>query len=270
VPAGKTLRQVWAAQYLEGNGQFGWREVKAMPSPATRLPSPYATEARYSTKREVEWGGYTVPGTATCEAETPHWIVNGETTPATTPDDHMLTRVHTSLERRGLLPAEPLGDKGYTDSPLLVESQQTYGGTLLGPVADDARWQARAGTGLDQSQVLVDWERKVVPCPLGKQRLSWLPNTYKHGMTWEGRFARTDCPPCLHRAQGTRAKQEPRLVGLQERAQYEARHAARQRQPTAACQRQYAPRAGIEHTHAQGRRRCGLRQARYSGLAKTH
>jgi transposase len=270
VPAVKTLRQVWAEQYMEVNGQFGWREVKDMPSPATLIPSPYDTEARYSTKREVEWVGYKVHVTETCDAETPHLIVNVETTPATTPDDNMLTRVHTSLERRGLLPAEHLVDKGYTDSQILVESQQTYGVTLLGPVADDPSWQARAGTGFDKSQFLVDWDRKVVTCPMGKQSISWLPNTYKNGMTWEVRFARKDCTPCLHRAQCTRAKQEPRLVGLQEREQYEALQAARQRQTTEAFQRQYAPRAGIESTHAQGIRRCGLRQSRYIGLAKTH
>src|SRR5262245_66545330 len=71
-------------------------------------------------------------------------------------------------------------------------------------------------------------------------------------MTWEARFARKDCTPCLHRAQCTRAKKEPRLVGLQAREQYEALHAARQRQTTDAFAQQYAPRAGIEGTHAQG------------------
>ena len=59
-------------------------------------------------------------------------------------------------------------------------------------------------------------------------------------------------------------------MGLKEREQYEALQAARQRQTTEAFQRQYAPRAGIESTHAQGIRRCGLRQSRYIGLAKTH
>jgi Transposase DDE domain len=227
-------------------------------------------EARYSTKREIEWVGYKVHVTETCEAETPHLIVNVETTPATTPDDHMVRCVHTSLEQRALLPAEHLVDKGYTDSQVLVESQRTYGVTRIGPVADDPSWQARAGTGFDQSQFLVDWDRQVVTCPMGKQSISWLPNTYKNGMTWEVRFARKDCTPCLHRAQWTRAKKEPRLLGLQEREPYEALQAARQRQTTEAFHRQYAPRAGIESTHAQGIRRCGLRQARYIGLAKTH
>jgi transposase len=270
VPAVKTLRQVWAEQYSEVNGKLSWREVKDMPSPAALIPSPYDPEARYSTKREIEWVGYKVHVTETCDAETPHLIVNVETTPATTPDDHMVKCVHTSLKQRGLLPAEHLVDKGYTDSQVLVESQRTYGVTLIGPVADDPSWQARAGTGFDKSQVLVDWDHKVVTCPMGKQSISWLPNTDKNGMTWEVRFARKDCTPCPRRAQCTRAKKEPRLVGLQEREPYEALQAARQRQTTEAFQRQYAPRAGIESTHAQGIRRCGLRQSRYRGLAKTH
>jgi transposase len=58
-------------------------------------------------------------------------------------------------------------------------------------------------------------------------------------------------------------------VGLQAREQYEALQVARQRQTTQEFRRQYAPRAGIESTHAQAIRRCGLRQARYGGLAKT-
>jgi transposase len=271
VPAVKTLRQVWTEQYIEVNGQLSWREVKDMPSPAALIASPYDPEARYSTKREVEWVGYKVHVTETCDTETPHLIVNVETTPATTPDDNMVENVHVCLEQRGFLPAEHLVDKGYTDAQVLVDRQQKYGVTLIGPVADDPSWQARAGTGFDKSQFVVDWERKVVTCPMGKQSISWLPNTYpKNGIMWEVRFARKDGTPCLHRAQCTRAKKEPRLLGLQAREQYEALQAARQRQTTEAFSQQYASRAGMESTHAQGIRRCGLRQARYIGLTKTH
>lgn len=271
VPAIQTLRRVWAEQYVEVNGTLSWREVKDMPSPAELIASPYDPEARYSTKREVEWVGYKVHLTETCETDTPHLIVNVETTPATTPDDHMVESVHVSLAERGLLPAEHLVDKGYTDSQVLVESQRTYGVTLIGPVADDPSWQARTGTGFDKSQFLVDWERQVVTCPMGQQSISWLPHTYpKSGMMWEVRFARKDCTPCPHRAQCTRAKKEPRIVGLQAREPYEALQEARKRQTTEEFRQQYAPRAGIESAHAQGIRRCGLRQARYVGLAKTH
>jgi hypothetical protein len=160
-------------------------------------------------------------------------IKNVETTPATTPDDHMVESVHASLAQRGLLPAEHLVDKGYTDAPVLVDSQQTYGVTLIGPVADDPSWQARTGTGFDKSPCVVDWERQVVTGPMGTQRISWLPHTYpKSGLMWEVRFARKDCTPCPHRAQCTRAKKEPRLIGLQAREPYEALQAARHRQTT--------------------------------------
>ena len=271
VPAVQTLRRVWAEQYVEVHGTLNWREVKDMPSPAELIASPYDPEARYSTKRAVEWIGYKVHLTETCDPATPHLIVNVETTPATTPDDQMLATIHASLEPRELLPAEHLVDKGSTDSQVLVDSQRTYGVTLLGPVADDPSWQARAGTGFDKAQFLVDWDRQIVTCPMGKQSISWLPNTYpQNGMTWEARFARKDCTPCPQRAQCTRAKKEPRIVGLQAQEQYEALHTARQRQTTEAFAQQYAPRAGIEGTHAQGIRRCGLRQARYIGLARTH
>jgi len=172
IPAVQTLRRVWAEQYVEVNGTLSWCEVKDMPSPAALIASPYDPEARYSTKRAVEWIGYKGHLTETCDPATPHLIVNVETTPATTPDDQMIATVHASLEPRGLLPAEHLVDKGYTDSQVLVESQRTYGVTLLGPVADDPSWQARAGTGFDKAQFLVDWERKVVTCPMGKQRVS--------------------------------------------------------------------------------------------------
>jgi transposase len=271
VPAVQLLRRVWAEQYVEVEGRPHWREVKDMPSPAELIASPYDAEARYSTKRAVEWIGYKVHLTETCDPATPHLIVNVETTPATTPDDHMLAPIHASLEPRGLLPAEHLVDKGYTDSQVLVDSQRLYGVTLIGPVADDPSWQARASTGFDKAHFLVDWDREVVTCPMGKQSISWLPNTSpQNGMTWEARFARKDCTPCPQRAQCTRAKKEPRIVGLQAQEQYEALHAARQRQTTKAFAQQYAPRAGIEGTHAQGIRRCGLRQSRYIGLARTH
>ena len=271
IPAVHTLRQVWVEQYVTVQGRLVWREVKDMPPPADLIASPYDSEARYSTKREIEWVGYKVHVTETCEEDMPHVIVNVETTPATTPDDHMVAVVHASLAPRDLLPTEHLVDKGYTDSHVLVDSQRDHAVTIVGPVADDPSWQARAGEGFDKSCFLVDWDRHVVTCPAGKQSISWLPNTYpKNGMMWEVRFARKDCTPCVHRSQCTKAKKEPRLLGLQAREPYEALQVARQRQMTDAFRAQYAARAGIESTHEQAIRRAGLRRCRYIGQAKTH
>jgi transposase len=271
VPAVLTLRRVWAEQYTGEPGQLQWREVKDMPSPAELISSPYDTEARYSTKRNMEWVGYKVHFTETCDEDRPHLIVNVETTPATTPDDNMIDVVHESQEPRDLLPGEHLVDKGYTDSQVLVNSERQYDVTIIGPVAEDPSWQARAGEGFDKGSFAVDWERQVVTCPAGKQSISWLPNTTpQSGMAFEARLARKDCTPCPFRAQCTKAKQEPRIIGLLPREQHEALQAARRRQTTEEFHQQYAARAGIEGTHEQAVRRCGLRRCRYVGQSKAH
>jgi transposase len=271
IPTVQTLRRVWAEQYVGEPGQLHWREVKDMPSPAELISSPYDTDARYSTKRQVEWVGYKVHFTETCDEDRPNLIVNVETTPATTPDDNMIEQVHESLEQHDRLPGEHLVDKGYTDAEVLVESQREYGVTIVGPVAEDPSWQARAGEGFDKGSFEVDWEREVVTCPAGKKSISWLPNTYpQNGIAFEARFAKKDCTPCPFRGQCTKSKQEPRIIGLLPREQHEALQAARRRQETEEFRQQYAARAGIEGTHEQAVRRCGLRRCRYIGQAKAH
>ena len=271
IPAVQVLRRVWAEQYVEQDGQVRWRPVEEMPPPADMVSSPYDTDARYSTKRDSSWVGYKVHVTETCDADAPHVIVNVETTAATTPDDNMLAVIHKSLESRDLLPAEHLVDKGYTDSRVLVDSRNDHGITITGPVADDPSWQARSEEGLDKSQFVVDWDRQVVTCPAGNRSISWLPSTYpQKGTVFEARFARRDCTPCPLRSRCTRSKREPRIIGLQAREHHEALQAARKQQDTAEFQESYAARAGIEATHGQAVRRCGLRRCRYIGLAKTH
>jgi len=271
LPAVTVLRRVWDEQYVETAGRVALRAVEAMPSPAGLVASPYDPQARYSSKRGTAWVGYKVQLTETCDPDLPSLIVNVATTPATTPDDNMLAAVHASLAARDLLPGEHLVDKGYTDSHVLVDSRRRFGVEVVGPVADDPSWQAREGEGFAKAAFLVDWERRVVTCPAGKRSISWLPDTYpKNGMVFEARFARKDCTPCPLRARCTRAKLEPRIIGLQAREHYEALHAARHRQTTPEFRARYAPRAGIEATHEQAVRRCGLRHARYLGLAKTH
>jgi transposase len=271
LPAVGTLRRVWAEQYTGAPGQLRWRAVKDMPSPAGLISSPYDTDARYSTKRGMEWVGYKVHFTETCDADRPRLIVNVETTPATTPDDNMIEEVHESEKGRDLLPGEHLVDKGYTDSEVLVSSAREYGVTIVGPVAEDPSWQARAGAGFDKGSFVVDWEREVVTCPEGKESISWLPHTDRQsGMAFEARFARADCTPCPFREQCTRSKQEPRIIGLLPREQHEALQAARREQGTEEFRGRYAARAGIEGTHEQANRRCGLRRCRYIGEAKAH
>ncbi len=272
LPAVQILRQVWATQYVTEDESMRLGSAAELPPSAKQVCSPYDPEARYSKKRDTTWVGYKVQVTETCDpaCEGPHVITNVETTPATTPDDNMIAVVHQSLEKRGLLPGEHLVDKGYTDSHVLVDSKQHYGVTITGPVADDPSWQARLDDGLTKAVFEVDWDRKVVTCPAGKQSISWLPSTHtESGMVFEARFATRDCFPCPLRPRCTRGKREPRIVGMQAREQFEALQGARKHQKTEAFRERYAARAGIEGTHAQAVSRCGLRRCRYVGLAKT-
>ena len=271
LPMVQVLRQVWAAQYVADGGRMRLGSAAELPPSAEQVCSPYDPEARYSTKRDLAWVGYKVQLTETCDpaCQGPHLITNVATTPATIPDDNMVAVIHASLERRGLLPGEHLVDKGYTDSRVLVDGPRRYGVTIVGPVAAATGWQARVEGGLTKAAFRVDWEREVVTCPAGKQSISWLPNTWpENGMVWEARFARRDCTPCALRPRCTRAKREPRIIGLQAREHFEALQNARRHQETAAFRASYAARAGIEGTHAQAVRRCGLRRCRYVGLAK--
>jgi transposase len=57
---------------------------------------------------------------------------------------------------------------------------------------------------------------------------------------------------------------------VQPQAQHKALLAARKREKTKSFSDVYSQRAGVEGTFSQGTRVCGLRQARYIGLAKTH
>jgi transposase len=270
-PAVEVLRRIWLQQYYGGSHPPRWRQEPDVPPAAQLIHSPYDLDARSSLQHGSAWVGYKAHATETCDDDTPHVITHVATTPATTPDDHMLEPIHAALAAQALLPRHHLVDCGYTDAATLVESAQDYGVHIVGPVAADPSWQAREGTGFDKAQFLVDWDQQVVTCPMGKQSISWHPHTSpQSGMRWEARFARKDCTSCPHRAQCTRAKKEPRIVGLQAREQYEALHAARQHQTTAAFKEPYAMRAGIESTLSQGVRAFDLRRSRYIGLAKTH
>jgi transposase len=271
LPAIRTLRQVWAEQYCDPPDPVQWREKKDLGSSLDLITSPYDTEARFSTKRGMDWIGYKVHFTETCDEKSPHLITHVETTVAAVPDDQMLLPIHQALAERELLPQVHLVDAGYTDAEVLVSSQNDYGVTILGPVAQDASWQTKAGEGFDKEHFIVNWETETVTCPAGKQSLSWLPCREPAKLAAiHIRFSRKDCSPCPSRSLCTKAKIEPRELLLQKREEYEALHSMRLRQTTEDFKKEYDTRAGIEATHAQGLRRSDLRQARYIGLAKTH
>jgi transposase len=181
--------------------------------------------------------------TETCDEELPHLITHVETTTAGVPDDQVLESVHQALSQRGVLPEIHLVDAGYTDAEGLVSSQRDYGITLMGPVAADPSWKAKAGEGFDKASFLIDWERAIAICPAGKQNYSWLPNGDRSRGVVGGirvQFSGRDCSPCPLRPCCTRAKVAPRELVLLPRDRYEALREAKSRQTTAEFREEYA------------------------------
>jgi transposase len=74
----------------------------------------------------------------------------------------------------------------------------------------------------------------------------------------------------LHACASTHHHAPSRTITLHPRDHELALRAARAREQTAEFTAAYATRAGIEGTHAQGRRVSGLRRSRYVGQPKTH
>ena len=139
LPALSVLRQVWAEQYTDPPGPITFREKKDLGSSADLIVSPSDTEARFSTKRGMDWIGYKVHFTETCDEERVHLITHVETTHAAVPDEQVLPHIHEPLASLDLLPETHLVDAGYTTALGLVKSQDDYAVTIVGPVAHDAR-----------------------------------------------------------------------------------------------------------------------------------
>jgi transposase len=274
LPAVEILRRTWVQRYLVWEGQVRLRGPKDQPPAAAQIVSPYDEAARYADKRSVDWVGYRVHLTETCDDDLPHLVTDVGTTVAPSPDVEQLGPIQARLAARDLPPSEHVVDTGYVRTSNLVTSQQVHQIDLIGPMYDDRQWQAKDPTAFDLTQFRIDWEAQVVTCPNGQRSTGW--SSYRTARQAGRRaqihvqFAPAACAACPVRSRCTRAKRGPRHLTLRPRAEYEALVATRQRQTTAAFQAQYAARAGIEGTLSQGVRAFGLRRCRYRGLAKTH
>ncbi len=110
-----------------------------MPPAAQMINSPHDVDARYTYKRSTSWIGYKAHLTQTCDPDTPHLIIHGETTPAPTPDRDQLPLIHQALAGKDLLPHEHLVDAGYVDGETLACSQADHAVAVAWTWPDDAR-----------------------------------------------------------------------------------------------------------------------------------
>lgn len=271
VPAVEVLRRVWLQQFYAPAETIQWRTADDLPPGALLISSPYDPEARYGKKRQTEWTGYKVHVTETCDEDVPHLITDVQTTPATTSDFVMTPIIQADLAARELLPSEQIVDAGYVTADHLVSSQKDHQVNLLGPVAADPSWQAKADQGFDVAVFAIDWEAQVATCPQGRQSVLWMPGHDRHDHAVVNiRFAAADCKACPVRSKCTHAATMPRMLTVRPCELHEALQAARARQTTEAYQSEYSTRAGVEGTISQGVRGSDLRRSRYIGLAKTH
>jgi transposase len=250
-----------------------WREAGNIPPAAQFISSPYDAEAHYARKYTAQWVGYKVHLTESCEDDLPHLITHVETTSGPAADGTVTPKIHEALQQRGLLPGTHIVDTGFLDAALLVESQAHYGVDLLGPTRLDYHWQARAGTGFDAQHFHIDWDQQCATCPAGKTSISWTPALdSRENPVIKVKFSTKDCRRCEHVTQCIRSKRRypRRTLTIRPQPQYQALHAARQREATEAFQTEYARRAGIEGTISRETRSLRLRRTRYMGLKRVH
>lgn len=81
-------------------------------------------------------------------------------------DSVRVTPVHETLKGKDLLPSEHFVDNHYVTSKLLVTSEKDYGVSLVGPIKP---YQKPGGLSIELFEI--DWQRKRVTCPAGKQSI---------------------------------------------------------------------------------------------------
>ena len=270
-PTSALLRQVWQTHFeRRKGGPLRWRDSAELPPVGERIQSPYDHQMHYSTKRGLDWSGYKVHVTETCDDDAVRVITHVETRPAMETDMSAMAAIHARLATRGLLPAEHFVDSGYVNAELLTASRRKHGVSLEGPARGLAAAVSKAGTGYDQAHFAIDWQRQQVTCPQGKVSVGWTPGRDEKGRARiHVRLGRGDCGSCAVRPLCTSSKEARRAVYLQPREQYEALNAARARMHDAAWKKRYRIRAGVEGTLSQGVHAFEMRRSRYIGLAKT-
>jgi transposase len=272
IPAVEILRQVWVQQYYEAN-LVKVRQPEQTPSNYQKIESPYDVQVRNRTKRHLNWTGYCVHLTETCDDALPNLITNVETTVATVADVEVTDSIHQKLAQKNLLPDENFLDAGYVDADNLVNSDQQYQVDIVDPAPLDRSRQAQAQEGFDLANFTIDWQQQQVRCPQGQLSDHWSEtvNTRQQPVV-HVHFSRQSCTDCPSQAQCTQSKSSAygRTLKLLPQAHHQALQAARQYQTTDEFYQRYARRAGIEGTLSQGVRAFNLRRSRYIGLAKTH
>lgn len=280
LPSACMLARVWQRHFVcepgsddhgAGDARVRLRPERDLPPAAKAVESPFDPDARYRSRFGVEWTGYVVHLTETCEDDAPHLVTHVDTTAASVHEVKRVQAIHDALAAKELLPGEHLVDAAYIDAKLLVNIQQQWGVSMIGPPRQDPSWQARTTGGFTIECFEIDWEKQQVRCPQGHLSSSW--QNYqddRRGSYVKVRFAPAVCQTCPSRNRCTRSNRQGRNLSLHSQEAHEAFTSMRDLLSSDAGRERYALRSGVEGTISQGVRAFGLRQARYRGLTKVH
>jgi hypothetical protein len=280
LPAVHTLRRVWQRHDRreptgddEGDspGTVRFTTKEELADHQDPIETPNDGEARYHHKRGLDWIGYTVHLSETCDEEQVHLMTHVNTTPANIAEARCTDAIQRALVTNSRAPNTHLADAGYIVADRFVQSAMQHGMLLVGPVRDSAHWQHKVEGAYGLEPLTIDWAAHRAYCPQGHRSANWYPFQHANGHHYiRVTFAKEDCAGCPQRARCTRAKTQPRSLQLQPQRQQEAIDRRRAYLESQEGRQLYAKRAGIEGTLSQGVRVCGLRRSRYIGLAKTH
>ncbi|PZO22610.1 MAG: IS1182 family transposase [Leptolyngbya foveolarum] len=245
-----------------------WKSKKELPRANAGIESPYDIDARFRSRYGVNWVGYAVNLSETCDDDQCHLITHVETTDASVHEAQRTAVIHQALADRDLLPSEHFVDSAYVSAEHLVSAQQQQI-ELVGPTRKNPSWQSKIEDGYDEARFDIDWAAETVTCPERKVSISWNPRVkLGHRAYVQVRFSKLDCSGCDAKERCTRSPQ--RSLSFLPQAQYKALERAREVHSSPEGKERYKRRAGIEGTLSQGVRGFGLRRSRYRGLAKTH
>ena len=245
-----------------------WKSKKELPRTNAGIESPYGMDARFRSRYGVNWVGYAVNVSETCDDEQCHLITHIDTTDASVHEAQRTQIIHQALADRNLSLSEHFVDSAYVSAEHIVSAQQQQI-EMVGPTRKNASWQSKIEGGYDETRFDIDWEAKVVTCPEGKQSKTW--KAYAKIGSRAGVkaiFDKCDCLPCPSYKLCT--KDIRRSLSFLLKAQYDALERTRSIHRSEAGKERYKRRSGIEGTLSQGVRGFGLRRSRYRGLAKTH
>ena len=161
IEAVEILRRVVIQQfYTDENGIYWRTAAEGTPPSIIFINSPHDLEAHYGKKRSLQWTGYKIYLTETCDEESPRLITNVETGSAPVADFYLTEPIHRALEKKNLLPALHLADTGFADAELMLAAKNQYQIDLLGPSHLDRQWQSRNNPEFCAENFLIRHYRK--------------------------------------------------------------------------------------------------------------